>query len=105
MGRNGGPPSSTHRTLASQAKTVPSSPAKSPSYLGSASPVAGVSVGQSWRERDSGLSGQSIAAAHESRDGQDEDLDKLLEECRAALGVTASPDRPTNTKGKLYFTF
>ncbi|XP_076604028.1 uncharacterized protein LOC143331234 [Chaetodon auriga] len=95
LGRNGGPPTSVHRTLVSQGKTVASSPIKSPSSVGGASPV-GSSSGQTWSERDSGLS-QSLLPAHEAGDSQDEELEKLLEECRTTLGITASQDGTTNT--------
>ncbi|TKS86409.1 Cytospin-A SPECC1-like protein [Collichthys lucidus] len=67
--------------------TVSISPTKSPSSPCSASPVVGSSSGQSWRERDSGLS-QSLLPGHEAGDSQNEELEKLLEECRTTLGVT-----------------
>ncbi|KAE8289742.1 Cytospin-A SPECC1-like protein [Larimichthys crocea] len=94
LGRNGGPPTSTPRTP--QGKTVSISPTKSPSSPCSASPVVGSSSGQSWRERDSGLS-QSLLPGHEAGDSQNEELEKLLEECRTTLGVTVSEDERTNT--------
>ncbi|XP_068578043.1 cytospin-A isoform X2 [Cebidichthys violaceus] len=93
-GGMGGPPTSTPRPLASQGKTAAISPTKSPSALCSASPVVGSSSGQNWRERDSGLS-QSLLPAHEAGDSQE--LEKLLEECRSALGIAASQDGATNT--------
>ncbi|XP_071394452.1 cytospin-A isoform X2 [Centroberyx affinis] len=95
-GRNGGPPTSTPRTPVSQGKSVPVSPAKSPSSsVGSASPVASSSSsGPSWRERDSGLS-QSPLPGHEAARG--EEVEKLLEECRTTLGVTASQDGTMTT--------
>lgn len=96
LGRNGGPPTSTPRPPAFQGKTVAISPTKSPSSLCSASPVVGSSSGQNWRERDSGLS-QSLLPAHEAGDGQGEELEKLLEECRTTLGITASQDGAMNT--------
>ncbi|XP_034381067.1 cytospin-A [Cyclopterus lumpus] len=92
LGRNGGPPTSTPRPLASQGKTVSSSPTTSPSSLCSASPVVGSSSGQNWGERDSGLS-QSLLPAQEAG----EELEKLLEECRSTLGITASQDGATYT--------
>lgn len=102
LGRNGGPPTSTPRPLASQGKTVSSSPTKSPSSLGSASPVVGSSSGQNWRERDSGLS-QSLLPAQEAGVSQGEELETLLEECRSTLGITAGQDGATCTAGKMYY--
>ncbi|XP_075964727.1 uncharacterized protein LOC142968638 [Anarhichas minor] len=96
LGRNGGPPTSAPRPLASRGKTAAISPTKSPSTLCSASPVAGSSSGQNWRERDSGLS-QSLLPAHKAGDSQGQELEKLLEECRSALGITAGQDGATNT--------
>ncbi|XP_071354642.1 cytospin-A isoform X2 [Trachinotus anak] len=96
LGRNGGPPTSTPRTPGSQGRTVAVSPTKSPSSLCSASPLVGSSSGQDWRERDSGLS-QSLLARNEAGDGHGEELEKLLEECRTSLGITASQDGATNT--------
>ncbi|XP_056282331.1 cytospin-A isoform X2 [Pseudoliparis swirei] len=96
LGRNGGPPTSTPRPLASQGKTVSSSPTKSPSSLGSASPVVGSSSGQNWRERDSGLI-QSLLPAQEAGVSQGEELETLLEECRSTLGITAGQDGATCT--------
>ncbi|XP_051247581.1 cytospin-A [Dicentrarchus labrax] len=96
LGRNGGPPTSTPRTLVFQGKTVAVSPTKSPSPLCSATPVVGSSSGQTWRERDSGLS-QSLLPGHESGDSQGEELEKLLEECRTTLGITGSQEGATNT--------
>lgn len=101
LGRNGGPPTSTPRTP--QGKTVSISPTKSPSSPCSASPVVGSSSGQSWRERDSGLS-QSLLPGHEAGDSQNEELEKLLEECRTTLGVTVSEDERTNTAGKSHLS-
>ncbi|KAM8737270.1 uncharacterized protein AB9X84_022402 isoform 2-T2 [Acanthopagrus schlegelii] len=96
FGRNGGPPTSTPRTVVSQGKTVAVSPTKSPSPLCSASPVVSKSSGQKWRERDSGLS-QSLLPGQEAGDGQGEEVEKLLEECRTTLGITASQGGATNT--------
>ncbi|XP_070776406.1 cytospin-A [Enoplosus armatus] len=95
LGRNGGPPTSTPRSPVSQGKTVAISPAKSPS-LCSASPVVGSSLGQNWRERDSGLS-QSLLPSQEAGDSRGEELEMLLEEGRTALGVTASQDGAIDT--------
>ncbi|XP_034530500.1 cytospin-A [Notolabrus celidotus] len=96
FGRNGGPPTSTPRTPISQGKTMTVSPTRTPSSVCSASPVVGSSSGSSWRERDSGIS-QSLLPAHEAADSQGEELERLLEECRKALGVTASKDGASNT--------
>ncbi|XP_005922435.1 cytospin-A [Haplochromis burtoni] len=96
VGRNGGPPTSTPRIPVTPEKSVPVSPIKSPSSLSSASPVVGSSLGQNWRERDSGLS-QSLPQCQEPKDGQSEELEKLLEECKLALGIPASEDGSTNT--------
>lgn len=99
VGRNGGPPTSTPRIPVTPDKSVPVSPIKSPSSLSSASPVVGSSLGQNWRERDSGLS-QSLPQCQEPKDGQSEELEKLLEECKLALGIPASEDGSTNTAGE-----
>ncbi|KAM3595313.1 uncharacterized protein V6R79_021532 [Siganus canaliculatus] len=95
FGRNGGPPTSTPRTPGFQGKTVTVSPTKSPSSVCEASPVVGSSSEQSWRERDSGLS-QSILPGHESGDSQSKEVEKLLEEFRTTLGITASQDGAMN---------
>uniref|UniRef100_A0A8D3BSY1 Cytospin-A n=1 Tax=Scophthalmus maximus TaxID=52904 RepID=A0A8D3BSY1_SCOMX len=96
LGRNGGPLTSTPRTPAAKGKTVAVSPAKSPSPLCGDSPLVGSPPGQSWRERDSGLS-QSLLAAPDCGDSHAEELGKLLEECRTSLGITASHDGATST--------
>ncbi|XP_060919306.1 cytospin-A isoform X1 [Labrus mixtus] len=97
LGRNGGPPTSTPRTPVSQSRTVTVSPTKAPSSQCSASPLGGSSSGKNWRGRDSGLS-QSLLHAHEAADSQGaEELRRLLEECRTALGITASQDATNNT--------
>ncbi|XP_039993932.1 cytospin-A isoform X2 [Xiphias gladius] len=93
LGRNGGPPTSTPRTPSS--RTVAVSPTKSPSSLCSASPLMGSSSGKNWSERDSGLS-QSLLPGHEAGDSHSEELQKLLEECRTSLGITASHDGTKN---------
>lgn len=98
LGRNGGPPTSTPRTPGSHGKTVAVSPSKSPSSMCSTSPLVCSSAGQDWRERDSGLS-QSLLARPEAGDSHGEELEKLLEECRTSLGITASQDGATNTAG------
>lgn len=71
------------------------SPLKSPSSQCSASPVAGGSLKQNWRERDSGLC-QSLPTGQESKDGHGEELEKLVEEWRTTLGVTAGQDGGIN---------
>ncbi|KAF7655787.1 hypothetical protein LDENG_00050910 [Lucifuga dentata] len=96
LGRNGGPPSSTPRTPVSSGKSVAISPTRSLSSLRSASPVATNSSGQSRGERDSGLS-CPLLPIHEADDSQGKELEKLLEECRTALGVTANQDGGMNT--------
>lgn len=100
FGRHGSPPTSTPRTLVSQGKPVAISPTKSPPSQCSASPVVGSSSGLNWRERDSGLS-QSLLLG--SGDNHGEELEKLLEECKTTLGITASQDGATNTAGKSHF--
>lgn len=101
--RNGGPPTSTPNTSVSQEKTVTVSPTKCTSTLCSTSPVVGSSSGQNWRERDSGLS-QSLLPGHEAGDSREE-LEKLLEECRTALGISTSQDGSMHTTGKSRDTF
>lgn len=95
VGRNGGPPTPTPRVPVSPEESVAVSPIKSPSLCG-ASPVAGSSVGPNWRERGSGLS-QSLPQCRETRDGQSEELEKLLEECKMTLAITASEDGSIST--------
>ncbi|XP_069574967.1 cytospin-A [Brachyistius frenatus] len=96
VGRNGGPPTSTPRTPVSQGKSVAVSPVKIPSSKCSSSPVVAGSMGQSWRERDSGLS-QSLLPSHEAKDIQDEEVEKLLEECRTTLGLSDGQHGTLNT--------
>ncbi|XP_042245012.1 cytospin-A isoform X2 [Thunnus albacares] len=96
LGRNGGPPTSTPRTPVAQGKCVAVSPTKSPSSPSSSLPIVRSSSKQNWRERDSGLS-QSLLPGQEAGDSQDEEVEKLLEECRTTLGITASQDGATNT--------
>ncbi|XP_028252315.1 cytospin-A isoform X2 [Parambassis ranga] len=93
LGRNGGPATSTPRTSVTQGKSVAVSPIKSPISRDNVSAVVASSFGQNWRERDSGLS-QSLHGAQES---PSEELEKLLEECRTTLGITASLDGKVNT--------
>ncbi|CAN9502285.1 unnamed protein product [Ophioblennius macclurei] len=95
-GRNGGPPTSTPRTPVSQEKSVAVSPLKSPSSQCGASPVASSSLRHNWRERDSGLC-QSLPPGQETKDGHGEELEKVVEECRTTLGITACQDGNVNT--------
>ncbi|XP_047467911.1 cytospin-A [Mugil cephalus] len=95
-GRNGGPPTSTPKTPVTPGKSVAVSPFKSSSSQCSASTAAVTSLGQNWKERDSGLS-QSLLPDHELPDGQGGEVKKLLEECRTVLGVTDSQDKTTTT--------
>ncbi|XP_028995624.1 cytospin-A isoform X2 [Betta splendens] len=90
-GRNGGPPTSTPRTAASPEASASVGAARCPSSPGCSS------SGPGWRERDSGLS-QSLLPGHEAGDVQGEELEKLLEECRATLGIRSSQDGATNAE-------
>lgn len=65
--------------------------------------MVGSSSGQNWRERDSGLS-RSFLPVHEAGDSQGEEVEKLLEDCRTTLGITASHDGATNTAGKSHMS-
>ncbi|KAL6105802.1 uncharacterized protein ACO6RY_07249 [Pungitius sinensis] len=96
LGRNGGPPASTPRPVAPQGRTVAVGPTKSPASPCGASPVLGGSSGPDRKERDGGLS-QSLPGGHGGGDGRGEALEKLLEECRSTLGITASQDGAKNT--------
>lgn len=87
----------------SQGKSVAVSPFKSSTSQCSASTAVVTSLGQNWKERDSGLS-QSLLPGHESTDGQGEEVEKLLEECRTALGIAASQDKTLSTTGKSEIT-
>ncbi|XP_056152094.1 cytospin-A isoform X2 [Lampris incognitus] len=87
---NGCPTTSTPKSPHSQGKTAAVSPAKTPLSQGSASPVVSPS-GQSWRERDSGLS-HSLSPGHGPCDSQGQEMEKLLEECRSTLGIAAHQD-------------
>ncbi|XP_041702861.2 cytospin-A [Coregonus clupeaformis] len=93
MGRNGGPTRSSPRIPVPQGKSSTMSPTKSPSSLGSslssASPVSLVSPsGQSGKEKDSGLSLTTLEH-HGATDNQGE-IERLVEECRTALGLSPS---------------
>ncbi|CDQ69895.1 unnamed protein product [Oncorhynchus mykiss] len=91
MGCNGGPTRSSPRFPVPQGKSSSMSPTKTPSSLGSslssASPISLVNPsGQS--EKDSGLSLTTLEH-HGSADNQDE-IERLVEECRTALGLSPS---------------
>ncbi|XP_045918923.1 cytospin-A isoform X2 [Micropterus dolomieu] len=96
LGWNGRLPTSTSLSPVSQEQSVAVSPTKSFSSPCSPSPVVGSPSGQNWREKDSGLS-QSLLPSHEAGDTQGEELEKLLEECKTTLGITASQDGATNS--------
>ncbi|KAM8917570.1 CD109 antigen [Spinachia spinachia] len=89
LGRNGGPPTSTPRPPAAQGKSPASPCSASPVVVGGSSVPNG-------KERDSGLS-RSLLGGQEGGGGQGEALEKLLEECRSTLGITASQDGTKNT--------
>ncbi|XP_056915024.1 cytospin-A isoform X1 [Takifugu flavidus] len=80
FGRDGGPPTSTPRAEDSQEKPLSVSPSKSPPTT----PVQGSSSGHKGTDWDSGLS-QSLPP-------DCGELEKLLEECRATLGLTTGQD-------------
>ncbi|XP_071222473.1 cytospin-A isoform X2 [Salvelinus alpinus] len=91
MGCNGGPTRSSPRIPVPQGKSSSMSPTKTPSSLGSslssASPISLVSPsGQS--EKDSGLSLTTLEH-HGAADNQGE-IERLVEECRTALGLSPS---------------
>lgn len=93
FGRNGGPPTSTPRAEVSQEKPLSISPSKSPSTCCSSSVQGSCSAsGQSAAEWDSGLNQSLLPDSGE--------LDKLLGECKATLGITASQDGALSTAGK-----
>lgn len=88
FGRDGGPPTSTPRAEDSQEKPLTVSPSKSPPTT----PVRGSSSGYKGTEWDSGLS-QSLPP-------DCGELEKLLEECRATLGLTTGQDVALSAAGK-----
>lgn len=90
LGRNGGPQTSTPRTLVSQGNNGDISPTKSPSSVCSGSPVEGSSPENTWKEKDSGV-GRSLLQGQAVEDKRDDDLQRLLDECKTTLGIT--PDR------------
>ncbi|XP_022062250.2 cytospin-A isoform X2 [Acanthochromis polyacanthus] len=95
LGWNGSPPTSTPRTPGFQGKSVAVKPIQSPTFQCNASPVVESSLRLNWRETDSGLS--QCLPSPEVKDNPGEELEKLLEECRSTLGITASQDGTTNT--------
>lgn len=101
FGRNGGPLTSTPRAEVSQeealaispSRSPPKSPPKSSSTCCSTSGHGSCSgQGQGGAEGDSGLSRSSLPDSGE--------LEKLLKECKATLGITASQDLAPSTAGK-----
>ncbi|KAL0969279.1 hypothetical protein UPYG_G00224940 [Umbra pygmaea] len=80
VGHNGGPVSSTPKTPVPEGKSVAISPTNSPLSLGEVSPS-----GESCK--DSGLC-QSLLEGHGDADSLE--LERLVEECRTALGLTPS---------------
>lgn len=88
FGRDGGPPTSTPRPEDSQEKPLAVSPSKSPPTT----PVQGSSSRHKETEWDSGLS-QSLPP-------DCGELEKLLEECRATLGLTSAQDVALSAAGK-----
>lgn len=95
LGKNGGPPLSSTRTLVSQVKSVAVSPIKSPSPACSESPASS-SLEQNCKESENGPS-QSLLPGNDTRGSQSEELVELLGECRTTLGIS---DGTTNTPGK-----
>ncbi|XP_076017691.1 uncharacterized protein LOC143009557 isoform X2 [Genypterus blacodes] len=91
MGRKGDPPTSTPKSPVSHGNSVALDPMPSPSLPGCASPLV-----TSWGERDSGLS-HSLLPGNKAADSQGEELDKLLDECRTTLGITANQDAALST--------
>lgn len=96
MGRNGGPQTSTPRTLVSQGNNGDISPTKSPSSVCSGSPVEGSSPENTWKEKDSGV-GRSLLQGQAVEDKRDDDLQRLLDECKTTLGITPDQDGTMNT--------
>lgn len=85
FGRNGGPPTSTPWAEVSQEKPQTVSPSKSPPKSPTtccSSSGQGSCSGRSGAEWDSGLSQSLLLDSGE--------LEKLLEECKATLGITTS---------------
>ncbi|XP_068195691.1 cytospin-A isoform X2 [Antennarius striatus] len=91
-----GAPTATPQTLASQGKTAAVCPARSISSPCSASLVVGSFLGQTGTERDSSPS-HSVLPGHDAGGSQDEEMQKLLEECKSTLGITSSQEEATNT--------
>lgn len=95
FGRNGGPLTSSPRAEVSQEEPLAISPSrtppKNPSTCCSSSGQGSCPV-QGGPEWDSGLSRSSLPDSGE--------LEKLLKECKATLGITASQDVAPSTAGK-----
>nr|XP_014005046.1 unnamed protein product [Salmo salar]XP_014005123.1 unnamed protein product [Salmo salar]XP_014005248.1 unnamed protein product [Salmo salar] len=91
MGCNGGPIRSSPRIPVPQGKSSSMSPTKTPSSLGSslssASPISLVSPSEQ-SKKDSGLSLTTLEH-HGAADNQGE-IERLVEECRTALGLSPS---------------
>lgn len=99
FGRNGGPLTSTPRAEVSQEEPLAISPSRSPpksppksSSTCCSSSGQGSCSGQGGAEWDSGLSRSSLPDSGE--------LEKLLKECKATLGITTSQDVAPSTAGK-----
>lgn len=101
MGCNGGPIRSSPRIPVPQGKSSSMSPTKTPSSLGSslssASPISLVSPSEQ-SKKDSGLSLTTLEH-HGAADNQGE-IERLVEECRTALGLSPSQYATLNSAGK-----
>ncbi|KAG7275779.1 hypothetical protein CRUP_005693, partial [Coryphaenoides rupestris] len=89
-GCNAGPRTSTPSPAAQgiqRGGVQTSSPARSPISLDAAISPEAIRPDCDWRDRDSGLS-QSPTGSYPSREGQREELEAMLEQCRTALGIT-----------------
>ncbi|XP_034153097.1 cytospin-A [Esox lucius] len=91
MGNNGGPSSSTPKTAGPQGRSGTISPAKGPSSLGSPIYLTDqVSLSeQSCKEKDSGLC-RSMLEGHVAADSRQNEMERLVDECRTALGLSPS---------------
>lgn len=99
FGRNGGPLTSTPRAEVSQEEPLAISPSRSPPKSPPKSPLKSSSTccsssgqGSCSGQGDSGLSRSSLPDSGE--------LEKLLKECKATLGITTSQDVAPSTAGK-----
>lgn len=101
MGCNGGPIRSSPRIPVPQGKSSSMSPTKTPSSLGSslssASPISLVSPSEQ-SKKDSGLSLTTLEH-HGAADNQGE-IERLVEECRTALGLSPSQYAALRSAGK-----